>query len=108
MALAEFQASLSDERKARLMALRSVPGATEVLAFTAELNSANAAHWRCGVASRFCRLLESIQQYAAVMDTYSQVKADRTSLVWSSLKLCIHVRCPSVLLQSAISLYAAP
>ncbi len=76
----------------RLRALRSVPRATDVLAFTADLDRANAVRKRRGVASRFCTLLQSIQQYAAVMDTYSQVKADTTSLIWGSLKLCIHVR----------------
>jgi hypothetical protein len=106
-ALAEFQASLSDERKARLMALRSMPGAAEVLAFTAELDRANAARKRRGVASRFCTLLESIQQYATVMDTYSQVKADTTSLVWGTVKLSIHVRCPSIPIHCAAPIYAA-
>jgi hypothetical protein len=90
-ALAEFQTGPSDERKARLLALRSKPRAIDVLTFIAELDCANAARKRRGVASRFCSLLESVQQYAAVMDTYSQLHADITSLVWGSVKLCIHV-----------------
>jgi hypothetical protein len=90
-AVYEFQASLNDERKAQLLALSSVPREIDVLTFTAELDRANAARKRRGVASRFCTILESIQQYSAVMDTYSQVKADTTSLVWGSVKLCIQV-----------------
>ncbi len=91
LALTEFQASLTNERKAHLLANCSVPCALDVLTFTAELDHANAVRKRRGVASRFCTILESIQQYSAVMDTYSQVKADTTSLIWGSLKLCIHV-----------------
>ncbi len=73
--------------------LMGVPDANTVLAFTAQLDRANAARRRRDVASRFCQVLLSVQQYSAVMDTFSQVKADTTSLIWGSLKLTIHVRC---------------
>ncbi len=88
-ALTEFRVSLSDERKACLLALRSVLRATKVLPFTAELDCANAARKHRGVASRFCMLLESIQPFAAVMDAYSQAKVNLTSLISGSLKLRI-------------------
>jgi hypothetical protein len=79
--LNEFESSLSTERRALLLAIRSVPRPIDVLTFTAELDSVNAARKQRCVASRFCTILESIQQYMAVMDTFSQVKADTTSLI---------------------------
>jgi hypothetical protein len=91
VALQEFQDGLAPDKKSDLLASKSVPDANAVLAFTAQLDSANAERGRRGVASCFCKFLPSVQQYSAVMDTYSQVKADTTSLIWGSLKLTIHV-----------------
>jgi hypothetical protein len=90
-ALSEFQASLTSERRGHLLANCNVPTPLDVLTFTADLDRDNAARKRRGVASRFCTILESIQQYSVIMDSYSQVEADTTSLIWGSLKLCIHV-----------------
>jgi hypothetical protein len=97
-ALQEFQDSLSPDKRAELLFRKSAPDTNAVLAFTAELDRANAARKRRGVASRFCNVLLSVQQYTAIMDTFAQVHADVTSLVWGSLKLTIHVCLSSSLL----------
>jgi hypothetical protein len=60
MALWEFEAGLSNKRKTCLRTLRRVLRATDVLAFTAELDRANAVRKRRSVTSCFCTLLESI------------------------------------------------
>jgi hypothetical protein len=61
-ALQEFQDGLTPDKKKTLLALKGVPDANLVLAYTAQLDRANAARRRRGVASRFCRVLLSVQQ----------------------------------------------
>ncbi len=91
-ALKAFENSLTAEQKDELHRLKQIPDATAVLQFTAELDQRNAQRRSRCVASRLIKVLQSIQQYSAIADTFSQVQANITSLVWGSLKLTLLVR----------------
>lgn len=90
-ALEDFQAGLTLQQRAHLRALKSKPDLNAVLVFTTQLDEERAKGNSRGVASRLMDVLQSIQQYSAIMDTFSQVKADITSLVWGSVKLTLLV-----------------
>ncbi|KAI9789088.1 MAG: hypothetical protein M1816_006338 [Peltula sp. TS41687] len=88
-ALNDFRDGLTDQEKTQLRALTSCPDVNAVLSFTAEVDRKNAERRSRGVASRLCGVLESVQQYTTIMDTYSQSHADIAALVWGSIKLTI-------------------
>ena len=93
-ALREFQATLTPQQKADLIALKGTPDATAVITFTAEVDKKNAERRSRCVASRVYDVLQSVQQFSLVVDTFAQSHADIAALVWGSVKLTILV-CPS-------------
>ena len=91
-ALRDLQSALTAQQRADLAALRSVPNANAVVAFTAALDQkhAKARKSRC-VANRLCTILQSVQQYSTILDTFSQSHADTAALVWGSVKFTLLV-----------------
>ena len=89
-ALCDFQNALTIEQKLHLSQLNSVPTTDEVIAFTARVDRENSERNSRCVASRLCGVLDSVQQFSSVLDTFASSNPI-AGLVWGSLKLTILV-----------------
>ncbi|KAF8241688.1 hypothetical protein K440DRAFT_591719, partial [Wilcoxina mikolae CBS 423.85] len=90
LALDEFQRSLSpDQKKDFDLITSSTPTAKDVVAFTQEIDQKNS--WRKSriMANRMSAVLESVQQYCAIIDTFVQSNPGIAALVWGSIKFVI-------------------
>lgn len=92
VALREFQNVLNPDQKAQLLALNTTPDAAAVIAFTAEVDEENAKRSSRCVASRLCDVLQSVQQFSSVVETFVSSHPEIAALVWGSIKLTILVR----------------
>jgi hypothetical protein len=89
---------LAPEQRARLQALNAVPDAAAVITFTKEIDDENAKRRSRCVASRLCGILESVQQFSSIVDTFVSSHPEIAALVWGSIKFALLV-CPSLHLQ---------
>lgn len=87
----DFQNVLNPDQKRRLLALRTAPDAGAVFVLTAEIDNENARRRSRCVASRLFGFLESVQQFATVVDTFVSSKPGIAALVWGSVKLALLV-----------------
>ncbi|KAA6414408.1 MAG: hypothetical protein FRX48_01157 [Lasallia pustulata] len=88
-ALDEFRDVLTPVEKDRLRTLSQVPDPTAVITFTPQVDQENASRRGRCVASRLFGVLESVQQFSLVVDTFVSAHAGVAALVWGSLKLSI-------------------
>ena len=93
-AVDDFQRILTEDQRTALKKIKSIPDADAVLVFTAELD-ASQQHRRRSIATRLHSVLESVQQFSAVIDTFVSSNPEIAALVWGSVKLTIQVRCPA-------------
>jgi hypothetical protein len=92
LALDEFQRNLSpDQKKDFDLIASSTPTAKDVVTFTQEIDQKNS--WRKSriMANRMSGVLQSVQQYCAIIDTFIQSKPGIAALVWGSIKFVILV-----------------
>ena len=96
-AVDDFQRILTEDQRTALKKIKSIPDADAVLVFTAELD-ASQQHRRRSIATRLHSVLESVQQFSAVIDTFVSSNPEIAALVWGSVKLTIQVtlRCPGI------------
>jgi hypothetical protein len=90
---------LTAEQRARLQALNTVPDAAAVITFTKEVDDENAKRRSRCVASRLCGVLESVQQFSSIVETFITSHPEIAALVWGSIKFAFLVG-PSVHLQN--------
>ncbi|WYZ38176.1 hypothetical protein EsH8_III_000090 [Colletotrichum jinshuiense] len=91
-ALATFQATLTDDERTRLQKLKGTScDAESVIVFTADLDNLNPARRGKSIATRLYSLLETIQQFSQVVDTYVSSHPEIAALVWGSVKLTFMV-----------------
>ena len=90
-ALREFQASLTTEQNDQLQAIKAIPDAAAVLSFTAQLDEKNAQRRIGCVAGRLFTLLQSVQQFSTVVETFVSSNPSIAALVWGSVKLTMLV-----------------
>ncbi|KAI9765660.1 MAG: hypothetical protein M1840_007217 [Geoglossum simile] len=88
-ALSDFQSSLTPEQRARLQALNIVPDAASVITFTKEVDDENAKRMSRCVASRLCGVLESVQQFSSIVETFITSHPEIAALVWGSIKFAL-------------------
>lgn len=93
-ALEDFQAALSEDQKKRLQEFKNVPDSNAVIKFTTELDTQNAQRRSCSVAGRLFKVLQSIQQFSEVVDTFVSSNPSIAALVWGSVKLTMLVGDP--------------
>jgi len=98
-ALDQFQSTLSQDQKTHLQNISSIPDANAVITFTMRLDSDNAKRKSRCVASRLHTLLESVQQFSVIVDTFVSSDPRVAALVWGSIKLALLV---SLLLDALI------
>jgi hypothetical protein len=93
LAIREFQGSLSREENAALLAHSSTGlDATGILSFTAEIDRVNANRRSRCVSSRLFGVLESVQAFSGIADTFVSSHPDIAALVWGSVKFALLVR----------------
>jgi hypothetical protein len=90
--LKQFREVLTPEQQNQLQGPGIVPDAATVIRFTAELDAENAKRRSRCVASRLLTVLESIQQFSSIVDTFIQSNPEVAALIWGSVKLALLVR----------------
>lgn len=93
-AIKSFQNCLEPEQKMQLEAIKAVPDAHAVAQFTHQLDQENAKRKSRCVAARISPLLESIQQFAGIVETFVSSNPRIAALVWGSVKLVLQVSHP--------------
>jgi hypothetical protein len=92
LAVREFQASLTPAQNTNLLDLSSNrPDASSILTFTAEVDKVNANRRSRCVSSRLFGILQSIQDFTNVVDTFVSSNPEIAALVWGSVKFTILV-----------------
>ncbi|TIC99209.1 hypothetical protein CH35J_006445 [Colletotrichum higginsianum] len=90
--LAVFQATLTDVERAKLQSLKGTScDADSVITFTADLDRANPARKGRSIATRLFSLLQIVQQFNQVVDTYVSSHPEIAALVWGSVKLAFTI-----------------
>ncbi|KAI9792024.1 MAG: hypothetical protein M1833_001273 [Piccolia ochrophora] len=87
--LQDFQDALSPNERQRLQSLNSTPDAGAIIAFTALLDDENAKRRSRCVAGRLFTVLQSIQQFTAVVDTLVSSHPEVAALIWGSVKFAL-------------------
>lgn len=90
-AIREFQAILSTTQKGQLLAQSTKPDATSILAFTAEVDKVNADRRSRCVSSRLFGILQSIQDYTSIVDTFVSAHPEIAALLWGTIKFTVLV-----------------
>ncbi|KAF8251991.1 hypothetical protein K440DRAFT_537765, partial [Wilcoxina mikolae CBS 423.85] len=92
IALDEFQHNLSPDQKNEFNSIASsIPTANDVVLFTEEIDKKNLGRKSRIMANYISGVLESVQQYCAIIDTFVQSNPGIAALVWGSVKFVILV-----------------
>jgi hypothetical protein len=90
-AVCQFQAQLEPTQNAQLLAYSSKPDATSILTFTAEVDCINAHRRSRCVSSRLFGVLQSLQDFSTIADTFVSAHPEIAALVWGCVKFTILV-----------------
>lgn len=93
-AIREFEGALSPDQNKQLQAIKAVPDEAAVITLTAQLDEKNAQRRTSCVASRLYTLLQSVQQFTTIVDTFVSSHPNIAALVWGSVKLTMLVKYP--------------
>jgi hypothetical protein len=91
-ALEDFQKILTEDQRAALKEIKSIPDADAVLVFTAKLDSSSQQRKGRSIATRLYSVLQSVRDFSAVIDTFVSSNPETAALIWGSVKLTIQVR----------------
>ena len=87
--VARFRARLTPEQQADLTRIATTPGPNSVLQFTAELDRRNAGKQSRCVAARLQTVLQSVQQFCGVVETFVSSNPKIAALIWGTFKLSL-------------------
>ncbi|THX74208.1 hypothetical protein D6D05_07076 [Aureobasidium pullulans] len=90
-ALRSFQDSLDPEQKTKFLIIKAVPDAHAVAEFTHQLDQENAKRQSRCVSARISPLLESIQQFSGIVETFVSSHPQIAALIWGSIKLVLQI-----------------
>ena len=93
VALERFQDSLPLDQRDQFRAI-ATPTVSDVVSLTDEVNKKDSSRKSRVWAQRTKGILESVQQYSAVVDTFVQANPAISALVWGSIKFVILVAGP--------------
>ena len=96
-AIEDFQTILTDDERRNLSSIGSIKDPDTVRIFTAQLDRENQLKKGRGIAGRLSSVLQSVQTFSAVIETFVSSNPDIAALVWGSVKLAILVIDPSLL-----------
>lgn len=91
VALKDFQNILTEDQRIKLGKIGIVQGADTVMIFTAQLDRENQLRKGRGIASRLYSVLQSVQAFSAVVETFVSSHPEVAALVWGSIKLTMLV-----------------
>lgn len=93
-ALSEFESILTEEQKTELRTYHgTLPSTTAAITLTAESDRENSRRRSRCVGPRLTSLLESVQQFSSIVDTFvSGSQSVVAGLVWGSVKVALLVR----------------
>lgn len=91
VALSEFGSILTDDERKQLQQIKGVPDASAALVFTARLDASNSTRRGKSIGARAYSMLQSIQQFSSIVDTFISAHPDIAALVWGSVKLTVLV-----------------
>ncbi|KAF8544009.1 hypothetical protein BDD12DRAFT_977932 [Trichophaea hybrida] len=90
IALNEFQTSLSPEQRKHFNEISSgTPAAEDVISLSEEIDKKNSTRRSRVWVQRTSGVLNSVQQYSAIVDTFIQANPTIAALVWGSVKFVI-------------------
>ncbi|KAI1328541.1 hypothetical protein F5Y16DRAFT_150403 [Xylariaceae sp. FL0255] len=90
-AVHKFRSILTTEQQDELLGIRDVPDADSILVFTAQLDATNRSHQGQSVGSRVFTVLQSVQQFCTVVDTFVSSNPRIAALVWGSVRLTMQI-----------------
>ncbi len=93
IALSQFGSVLTDDERKELQQIKGegVPDASAALLFTAKLDESNSTRRGKSIGTRAYSILQSIQRFSAIVDTFISAHPDIAALVWGSVKLTLLV-----------------
>lgn len=89
LALSDFGSVLTDDERKELQQIKEVPDASAALIFTAELDASNQTRRGRSIGARAFSMLQSVQQFSAIVGTFVSSHPDVAALVWGSVKLTV-------------------
>ena len=93
VALGQFQGCLTPDQRDQFRAI-GTPTVADVVSLTNEVNKKDSSRKSRVWAQRTRGILDSVQQYSAVVDTLVQANPAISGLVWGSIKFVILVAGP--------------
>jgi len=90
-AVEDFQSILTDDQRQRLEGIGAVRDTDTVITFTAQLDYDCRSRKDRSIASRLYSVLQSVQAFATVVDTFVSSHPEIAALVWGSIKLTMLV-----------------
>lgn len=90
-ALKDFQSMLTDDQRRDLTSIGAPRDADTVMKFLAELDRKSHERKGRGIAGRLYGVLQSVQAFSAVVDTFVASHPSVAALVWGSIKLTMLV-----------------
>lgn len=95
LALDSFREGLNDDQRTELDAISVTPHPRAVLQFTADLDAKNAQRQSRCIAARVQTVLDSVQSFSSIVETYVSSNPKIAAIVWGSVKLALLVSCIS-------------
>ena len=89
-ALSDYETVLSDEEKIQLHS-HGPPDAMAAINLATRIDEENTTHRRRCMGPRLITILESVQQFSTVVDTFVSSNPNIAALVWGGLKLTLLV-----------------
>ncbi|KAK2471615.1 hypothetical protein H9L39_16606, partial [Fusarium oxysporum f. sp. albedinis] len=109
-AIEDFQTILTDDQRRKLSNIGAIQDPDTVRIFTAQLDRESQLKKGRGIAGRLSSILQSVQRFSTVVDTFVSSRPNIAALVWGSLKLAMlvtdapsHLRIPANSLQIAVN-----
>lgn len=91
-AVDDFQSILTQGQRDKVGHIGAIRDAETVMIFTAQLDRENQNNMGRGISSRLISVLQSVQTFSTVIDTFVSSNPKIAALVWGSIKLTMLVR----------------
>ncbi|KAH7190109.1 ankyrin repeat protein [Fusarium oxysporum] len=88
-AIQDFQAILTDDQRQKLSCIGAIQDPDTAMIFTAQLDRDNQLKKGRGIACRLSSVLQSVQTFSTVVDTFVSSHPQIAALVWGSIKLAM-------------------
>ncbi|KAI3573042.1 ankyrin repeat protein [Fusarium oxysporum f. sp. albedinis] len=88
-AIQDFQAILTDDQRQKLSSIGAIQDPDTAMIFTAQLDRDNQLKKGRGIACRLSSVLQSVQTFSTVVDTFVSSHPQIAALVWGSIKLAM-------------------